>query len=151
MRLGAFVFGVSFGFIVACTNGSQDPHTATVHLPPHGGIHPVQHVPGGGQVLLFGGGGSFTFIGPTAPGSATYTDAPAFDPNGGPGPNAPGTGSMNVTINGTPYVSAALETVALTFSDPMAGDYVALDGYTTYPGPGGVQYANEITGIVPRS
>jgi hypothetical protein len=144
MRLA--LFGV--GFITACTAGSQDPQ-GTVHLPPNHGIHPIQHVPGGGQAMLFGGGGSFTFIGPTAPGTATYTDAPAFDPNG-PGPSAPGTGAMNVTINGTNFTSAALETVALTFSDPMAGDYVALDGYMTYPGPGG-DYANEITVIVPRS
>jgi hypothetical protein len=109
-------------------------------------------VPGNGQAFLFGGSGSFTFIGPTAPGTASYANAPVFDPDTGPGPSTYGTGAFSVSINGTPYTSTpALETVTIEFNDPMEGDFIALDGFEIYSGPGGVDYANEITVIVPRS
>ena len=137
--------GIGLGFITACTGGTSD-HGNTVHLPPNGGVHPVVHIPNTGQTLLFGGGGSFTFIGPTAPGSASYVNAEAFDPETSMGPDNPGTGTFSVSINGSPY-AGAIETVAMTFTDPMAGDYVALDGFTIYTGPGGVDWLNYITVI----
>jgi len=152
MRHGVCLFGMMFAG--ACTSDPQVTQPPTVQLPPSGGLHPIHQVPAGGHAMLFGGGSSFTFVGPTAPGTASYTDAPVFDINGsGMGPGQPGGGSMSITINGTSYAAPAIESATLLLGDPDGSgtDYIALDGYTTYAGPGGVTYASEVTVIVPKT
>lgn len=138
-------------FAAACGTESPDPgdDTPPVRLPPGGGINPIFTVPSGGPSAFTGG---FTFTGPTAPGSASWTDAPLvdFDGGGGPPPDTFGGGSMSITINGTLYESPALESMSVAFTADDGTQYVALDGYMTYDNAG-VEYASEATVILLRS
>lgn len=137
-----FTLSLMSTLTVACAADPQQP-PAMVQLPPNHGVHTINHVPGGGNgFAFFGGGSSFTINGPTAPGSATFTNAPMADPNV-TGPVNPGGGSMNITVNGTAYTFATLASVAVDFIDGTSPEYIAVDGYTTYAGPGGVTYAAE--------
>ena len=148
--------GLMFTMVLAaCGTDPSSTGDPVVLLPPGGGTHGVNHLPGGAQgVLHFGGNGStsFTFAGATAPGTETFVDAPIYDRSSGGGPSAPeGTGTMNLTINGTAYASSALSTVTLVFPDDNNVEYLALEGYMTYAGPGGAELANEIAVIVRKS
>lgn len=138
----------------ACTNPASGPGAGdgTVQLPPGGGAHGVFHLPGGTtSVMHFGGGNGFTFTGATAPGTESFVDAPIYDRSSGGGSGTEGTGAMNLTINGTPYASTALSTVTLVFPDDTGDEYVALEGYMTFPGPAGHEYANEIVVVVKKT
>jgi hypothetical protein len=141
------------GSLIAC--GTDKPVPAPViKLPPGGGVATLPHVPGGGAIPhLFGGSGnagSFTFTGPTAPGSASYSDAPVVDPNGGP-PGSGGGGSIDVTIGGTAYLAPSTESAAFVVQDLDGTDYFALDGFYLYNDAAGVENATEVIAIVLKS
>ncbi len=134
----------------ACTSDTtKDPGNQTVTLPPGGGIPTIHRAPQGmgSAPQLFDGGGSFTFTGPTAPGNATYTNAPVADTSQMMSP-ATGTGSVDVTISGTEYASTALETIGFVMADDSGTNYAVVDGAYPYAGPGGTELMTEVTVIV---
>jgi hypothetical protein len=133
----------------ACSADSSD--SRALQLPPNGGLHQERHIPAG-VLSVFGGSGGGTFVaaGATAPGTATYVNAPAIDPTTMSQPQ-PGTGSFSIAVDGTSYASNDLQTATLTFSDPSVGDFVALDGFTSYTGTDGQEWINEVVALVPRS
>ncbi len=133
----------------ACTgDNTKDPGNPTVTLPPGGGIPTIHRVPQGmGSPRLFDGSGSFTFTGPTAPGNATYTNAPVADITQMMSP-ATGTGSFDITISGTEYASTALQTIAFVMADDTGTNYAVVDSAYPYTATDGTELLTEVTAIV---
>jgi hypothetical protein len=120
----------TFAFLLAAGCAAQSPSPDAHIIPPGAGIRGVSHVPAGmGAVPFDDGDGGFTFTGPTAPGSATFTNANVGDNGGMP----TGSGSIDVTISGTEYTSSAFQTMTMIgLTDDNGDTYVALAGYYLY-------------------
>ncbi len=139
---------LAISLAAACTSDTTKDPNPTVTLPPGGGIPQIHRVPQGmGSPQLFGGSGSFTFTGATAPGNASYTNAPVADTTQMSTP-ATGTGSVDVTISGTEYASTAVETVSFVMADDTGTNYAVVDGAYPYTATDGSELMTEITTIV---
>jgi len=117
----------TFGFVLAAGCAAQTSSPTEHFIPKGAGIRGVSHVPAGmGLVPFDDGDGGFTFTGPTAPGSATYTNANVGENGGEP----TGSGSIDVTISGTEYTSASFQTMLIPgLTDENGDTYIALAGY----------------------
>jgi hypothetical protein len=124
----------------ACTN--QVDHQ--IKLPPiHSGSGTL-------QVGAFGfQPGSFHVIGDTVPGNASFVAAPLTDMNGQPPPSY-GTGDYNITLSSINYTGST-QSMALAFSDPMAGDYLVVGAYREYTDGSGVDTVDQVVVIVKQS
>ena len=111
-----------FTLLLALTASCTGASTPQIELPPNGGLPEQGQVP----TSVFSFGGSFTFTGPTAPGSASFVAAPISDPDQ---PANEGTGSYNVTLDGTNF-SGALGSMAFVIDDGT--EYLVIGGYRLY-------------------
>jgi hypothetical protein len=103
---------------------------------------------GAGVGALFGGT-DFTFTGPTAPGNATFTQAPfvqLVDSS-----FTPGDGSFSVNINGTPSDYPSVQSRSFEWMGDNGVMYLYLDAYTGYSGPGGAPYFSGVVAVTPAS
>jgi hypothetical protein len=131
--------------LVACASESAQPPSI---MPPNGGIRPVHGVPGGQSAagLLFGPGSSFVPNGPTAPGTASFSNAPYSEE-----PTSAGTGAFSITIDGQLYSATAPDTFSLPLTDENGATYLGLVGMQERPGPNGTMLIDEVVVIVPES
>jgi len=129
----------------ACTSS---PHDTSI-VPPDRGVRPIYSVPGGSGAseLLFGPGVRFVFNGATAPGTASFVGAPVLDQDDEP--TTSGSGAANITVDGTQYSVATLDSFAFLLEDSTS--YVALVGYAERPGPSTSTTIDEVIVIVPAS
>jgi len=107
-------------------------------------------VVGASHLFAAMGDGTFTFTGPTAPGSASWTSAPVVDLNGQP-PATDGGGSVAITLGATAYSSSTLDSVSFVVQDTNTTDYLALDGYYIWTDAANVENATEVVAIVLKS
>ena len=129
-------------FMAACGSESTQPPSI---MPPNGGIRPVHSVPGGQGAagLLFGPGSSFVPNGPTAPGTASFTNAPYSEQ-----PTSAGTGAFSITIDGQLYSAPAPDTFSLPLTDENNTQYLGLVGMQERPGPNNTTLIDEVVVIV---
>ena len=104
-----------------------------------------------GDGFPFLGNGSFTFLGPQVPGTASATDAPVMDPYGGP-VGTIGTGAFDITIDGQNFQQNTTESIAAVFVDDSTGmPYMVVSAFHMEVNAQGQEIGTVVHIVVPEA
>lgn len=129
--------------VAACTSGHSGSDIKLPPMPtnPNGGT-----VPGG--AFMFGQG-AFHFTGSTVPGNASFVGA-TLAPDPSMPPPSLGTGTYNITLNGTTYTSN-LQSESVVLDDGTGTSFLAVAGFNEYTGTDGQDHVDEVVVITLES